>query len=108
MTPWMILGFADAASPSAFAQFLPLILVFGIFYFLVIAPMRKRQKALQAMVEALKKGDRVVTNGGIYGEVASLDADTLILKIADNVKIRIAKSAVTGLAGASDIDKGKA
>ena len=52
MTPWMILGFADAAPPSAFAQFLPLILVFGIFYFLVIAPMRKRQKALfEALTE---------------------------------------------------------
>ena len=106
MTTWMILGFADAAAPSAFAQFLPLILVFGIFYFLVIAPMRKRQKALQAMVEALSKGDKVVTNGGIYGEVAGLDADTLILKIADNVKIRIAKSAITGLAGDSDKGKG--
>lgn len=106
MTPWMILGFADAAAPNAFAQFLPLILVFGIFYFLVIAPMRKRQKALQTMVDALKKGDKVVTNGGIYGEVAGLDANTLILKIADNVKIRIAKSAISGMAG--ETEKGNA
>lgn len=103
MTPWTILAFADAP-PGGFGQFLPLILVFVIFYFLVIAPMRKRQKQLQTMVEALKKGDKVVTNGGIYGEVAAVDTSTLILKIADNVKIKVARSAIAGLA--DDADKG--
>ncbi len=59
--------------------------------------MRKRQKALQQVVEALKKGDRVITNGGIYGEIQGIDAQTVILKIADNVKIKVAKSAIAGL-----------
>jgi preprotein translocase subunit YajC len=59
--------------------------------------MRKRQKALQQLVEALKKGDRVITNGGIYGEIQGVDAQTVILKIADNVRIKVAKSAIAGL-----------
>ncbi|HEX3126720.1 MAG TPA: preprotein translocase subunit YajC [Thermoanaerobaculia bacterium] len=59
--------------------------------------MRKRQKALQQVVEALKKGDRVITNGGIYGEIQGMDAQTVILKIADNVRIKVAKSAIAGL-----------
>ena len=68
--------------PSGLASFLPLVLIFAIFYFLLIAPMRKRQKALQAMIAALKKGDRVVTSGGLYGEVYALEDETLILKVA--------------------------
>jgi preprotein translocase subunit YajC len=68
-----------------------------IFYFLLIAPMRKRQKTLQHLVEALKKGDRVITNGGIYGEIQGVDAQTVILKVADNVRIKVAKSAIAGL-----------
>jgi preprotein translocase subunit YajC len=68
-----------------------------IFYFLLIGPMRKRQKALQQVVESLKKGDKVITNGGIYGEIQGLDAQTVILKVADNVRIKVAKSAIAGL-----------
>jgi preprotein translocase subunit YajC len=71
--------------------------VMVIFYFLLIAPMRKRQKTLQTLVEALKKGDRVITNGGIYGEIQGVDAQTVILKVADNVRIKVAKSAIAGL-----------
>jgi preprotein translocase subunit YajC len=78
-------------------QFLPMIFIFVIFYFLLIAPMRKRQKALSQMVDTLKKGDRIVTSGGIYGEIAGVDADTVILKVADNVRIKLAKSAIAGL-----------
>jgi preprotein translocase subunit YajC len=64
--------------------------------------MRKRQKALQQTIESLKKGDRVITTGGIYGEVSAIDTTTVVLKIADNVRIKIAKSAVAGLEGAGD------
>ena len=100
------IAFQQSAAPNPIMQFVPVIAIFAIFYFLLIAPMRKRQKALQALVEGLSKGDKVVTNGGIHGEVAGVDSTTLILKIADNVKIRIAKSAITGLAGDSDKGKG--
>ena len=77
----------------------PMAVIIGIFYFLVIAPANKQRKKTEAMLSALKKGDHVVTSGGIYGTVQSVDTDTVILKIADNVKIKIAKSSVTGLTG---------
>ena len=93
------IAFAEGSSPSPLIQFLPFIFVFAIFYFLLIAPMRKRQKALQAMIAALAKGDKVVTNGGLYGEVAAVHDDVVILKVADNVKVRVAKSAISGLEG---------
>ena len=98
------IAFAEGGSTSPLIQFLPFIFVFAIFYFLLIAPMRKRQKALQAMIAALKKGDKVVTNGGLYGEVAAVHEDVVILKVADNVKVKIAKSAVAGLADQEGAD----
>src|SRR6266545_568544 len=70
-----------------------------IFYFIVWVPSRRRQKDFQTMVEALKKGDRVVTTGGLYGEVVSVDNTTVILKIADTVKVKVAKSAIGSLEG---------
>ena len=94
-----IVTFAEGAGAPALLQFVPIILVFAIFYFLLIAPMRKRQKALQSLVESLKKGDRVVTNGGLYGTVAAVEDKVVHLKLADNVKVRVAKSAVAGLEG---------
>jgi preprotein translocase subunit YajC len=96
------MAFAEGSSASPLFQFLPFIFVFAIFYFLLIAPMRKRQKALQAMIAALKKGDKVVTNGGLYGEVAAVQEDLVILKLADNIKVRVAKSAISGLEGSPE------
>jgi preprotein translocase subunit YajC len=98
MTPFYLLA-ADAPAASPFVQFVPILLVFAIFYFLLIAPMRKKQKAVQQMVENLKRGDKVVTNGGIYGEVAAVEGPIVHLKVADSVKLRVAKSAIAGLEG---------
>jgi len=100
--PASIVGFAEGVSAPAFMQFVPIILVFAIFYFLLIAPMRKRQKALQNLIENLKKGDRVVTNGGLYGTIAGVEDKAVILKVADNVKVKVSKSAVAGLEGQED------
>jgi preprotein translocase subunit YajC len=101
MTPippfWSILAFQDAAQPPGWLSFAPMLIILVIFYLLLFAPMRKRQKALAQMIDNLKKGDRVVTNGGIYGEIQGLDANTVTLKIADNVRIKLAKSAIAGL-----------
>ena len=77
-------------------------LIFGVFYFLVIMPAKKQQKKKDAMIGALKKGDKVVTSGGIYGTVAAVEDDALLLKISENTKIRIAKSAIGGPVGADD------
>jgi preprotein translocase subunit YajC len=79
-----------------------MLVIFAIFYFLLIYPVRKRQKALQKVVESLKRGDKVVTNGGIYGEVAAVEGAVVHLKIADNTKIKVAKSAIAGLEGEAE------
>lgn len=105
--PIAILAAAEGASAPAFMQFVPILLVFAIFYFLLIAPMRKRQKALQTLVEGLKKGDRVVTNGGLYGTVAAVEEKVVVLKLAENVKVKVAKSAISGLEGQEDQGDGK-
>ncbi len=95
------LAFADAAAPpgGGLLQFLPILLVVGIFYFLLIMPMRKRQKAHAALLANLKRGDRVVTNGGIYGEVSALEEKTVILRVAEDVRIKVARHAIAGLEG---------
>jgi preprotein translocase subunit YajC len=79
-------------------QFLPFLLIFGIFYLLLIMPMRKRQKKHQELLSKLTKGDRVITSGGIFGTVVEAEGDVLTIRIADNVKIQVARSAVAGLA----------
>lgn len=97
---------AQAAEPqgpgSGWVAMIPMVAIFVIFYFLLVWPMRKRQKALQKLVDELKRGDRVVTNGGIYGEVAAVEGNVIHLKIADNLKIRVAKSAISGLEGGAE------
>ncbi|HYH46013.1 MAG TPA: preprotein translocase subunit YajC [Thermoanaerobaculia bacterium] len=95
---------AQSAGQNPLLGLLPMVLIFAIFYVVLFMPMRKRQKALAQVIEGLKKGDRVVTNGGIYGEVVAVDGPTLILKVADNVKMKFAKSAVAGLE--TEADKG--
>ncbi len=72
-------------------------LMFAIFYFLLIAPARKKQKRLQEMINNLKNGDRVVTTGGIYGTVVGISEQIVQLRIAEKVKIDISKSAIAGL-----------
>jgi preprotein translocase subunit YajC len=93
------LALAQASGAETFVQLVPFLAIFAIFYFLLIAPMRKRQKALQNLIEELKKGDRVVTTGGLYGEVTGIEGSVVHLKIADRVKVRVAKSAIAGLEG---------
>lgn len=88
---------AAQPAPPWWLQFAPLVLIFLVFYFVAIAPMRKRQRELQQTIEALERGDRVITTGGIYGEVVSTDPESLVLKVGDNVKIRVTRSAVAGL-----------
>ena len=85
---------ADGQQTSAWAQLIPFILIFGVFYVLVFAPMRKKQKRHAEMLTQLKNGDRVVTNGGICGTVVGLSDQTIQLRIADGVKIDVLRSAV--------------
>ena len=72
-------------------------LIIAIFYFLVFRPMKQRQKKVDAMITALKNGDRVITTSGIYGVVAGIKDKTFIIKIADQIKIEVAKNAIASL-----------
>ncbi len=85
---------ASPAGPSPLASFVPIILIFVIMYFLLFRPQMKRQKEQQKLIAALKTGDRVVTASGIHGLISNVKERTVILKIADNVKIEVEKSAI--------------
>ena len=75
--------------------FVPLIFIFIIMYFVMFRPQKKRQEQQQKLISALKTGDRVVTNGGIHGLISNVKETTVIVKVADNVKIEMEKSAIT-------------
>ena len=83
-----------AEGGNALMQFLPFLLLVVVFYFFMIRPQMRRQKELGKYREALKKGDKVITTGGIYGRVAEIKDDHVMMEISDNVKIRIDKSAI--------------
>ncbi|MGA1847571.1 preprotein translocase subunit YajC [Deferribacter abyssi] len=87
-------GGQQAQNPIA--AFLPLILIFVIFYFLLIRPQQKRQKQHQQMLESLKAGDEIITSGGIYGKIDRvLDQNTFLVEIANGIKVKLVKSAVS-------------
>ena len=88
-------------------QLLPMVFIFVIFYFLLIMPMRKKQKKTQEMLSKLKKGDEVITGGGLFGRVTALDDERgfVILQISDNTKVKVLRSAVSGLAAEPDAAK---
>ena len=75
----------------------PFVLIFVVFYFLLILPQQKRQKKLRAMLDSLKKGDKVVTASGIWGTVSNLGKETVTLQIADNTKVKIQRDQIARL-----------
>lgn len=82
-------------------QLFPIAAIIAVFYFLVIAPANKQRRKTEAMLSALKKGDRVITSGGIHGTVQGVEEDVVFLKIAENVKVKVSRSAITGVLGDS-------
>jgi len=87
----------QAGQAGGLAGFLPIIILFAIFYFLLIRPQQKKAKEHKAMIENLKKGNRVVTSGGIFGTIVSIDETTLGLEIAEKVKIKVARGNIASL-----------
>lgn len=79
------------------ALLLPWVLVMGIFYALLILPQQRRQRRLQEMLAGLKSGDKVITSGGIYGTVLGIEGDTIQLRIAEQVKIKVSRAAIASL-----------
>lgn len=86
-----------AAGPNPLASFIPIILIFVIMYFVLLRPQMRRQKEQQRLVSSLKTGDRVVTSAGIHGMITNVKDNTVTVKVADNVKIEMEKSAVTNV-----------
>ncbi len=90
----MLLFAPTTEDQNPFMTFLPLLLIILVFYFFMIRPQVKRQKELRNYRESLKKGDKVVTTGGIYGKIADINGNEIIVEIADKVKVKIDKSAI--------------
>ena len=101
----MLLAFG--ASPgqqvSPLVQLVPFALVLAIFYFVILLPMKKRQKKVQEFLTALKVGDKVVTSGGLFGSIAKLGDDTIQLQIAPNVRVDISRAAIVGYQGQAPV-----
>ncbi len=96
---------AGAQQPSLIANLVPLILIVVVFYFLLIRPQQKRLKEHQQMVEALRRGDKIITSGGIIGTIAKVDADELHVEIAKDVQVKVVRSTVTTVIGRGTVSK---
>src|ERR1700682_6504806 len=95
--------FFQIGGASGLSSFLfPLLLMFGIMYFMVIMPQQRQREKMQGMLGVLKNGEEVITNGRIYGTINGIDGDTIILKSAEQVKIRIARSTIVQVEAAQD------
>ena len=103
--PFLVAMGAPPPGTNPVLALLPYLLVIGVFYFVLIRPMKSRQQKVQTFLDGLKVGDRVVTSGGIYGSITRLDSDKLQLQIADKVRIEVSKAAVGGLQGQPQVQQ---
>jgi preprotein translocase subunit YajC len=92
-------GGSGGGSGNILVSLIPFLLIFVLFYFLLILPQQKRQKKSKEMLEALKKGDKIVTASGIWGTVTNLGKETVTIQIADNTKIKIQKEYIARIRG---------
>src|SRR5712664_240936 len=100
--------FALGASPDgggAWLQLVPFVLVLGIFYFIILLPMKRKQQKVQSFLDNLKVNDRIVTTGGIYGQITKLGEQTVQVQIADKVRIEVAKAAIGGYQGQEPVQE---
>jgi preprotein translocase subunit YajC len=86
-------------APNPWLQLIPFALILGIFYFVMVLPMRKRQQKVQAFLAALKVNDKVITTGGIYGSITRLSDQSVQLQVANNVRIEVSRAAIIGYQG---------
>ena len=85
--------------PNPWLQLIPFALILGIFYFVMVMPMRKRQQKVQAFLAALKVNDKVITTGGIYGSITRVSDNSVQLQVANNVRIEVSRAAIVGYQG---------
>ena len=89
----------DGGTVSPWVQLIPFALVLAIFYFIILMPMRRRQKKVEAFLQNLKVGDKVITSGGLYGSITRLGDTSLQLQVAEKIRVEIARSAIIGFQG---------
>ena len=97
--PILAMAAPPGSGASPLVQFIPFVLVLAIFYFVILLPMKRRQKKVEAFLGGLKVGDKVVTTGGLYGSVTRLDEQTVQLQVAQNVRVEVSRAAVVGYQG---------
>ena len=95
----------EGAGGASLMSFLPFVAIIAIFYFLIIRPQNKKKKETENMLKALKKGDRIITIGGLYGTIQSVKDSTVIIKADDNVKLEFLRSAVSSVQVAAKEEK---
>jgi preprotein translocase subunit YajC len=107
----MFTGIAHAAQPAGssggLGAFMPIVVLFAIFYFLLIRPQQKKSKEHQATLEALKSGDTVITNGGLYGTVIKIDGNVVTLQCSDKVRVKVIKKAISSKVDPSTLEEGE-
>ena len=106
MMPLALSLFALGSMPeggSPWLQFVPFVLVLAIFYFIILLPMRRKQQKVQQFLDSLKVGDRVITTGGIYGQVMKLGEQSIQLQIAEKLRIEVAKASIGGYQGQAPV-----
>lgn len=95
----LAMGAPAGGNSNPWVQLIPFAIVIGIFYFIILLPMQRRQKKVQQFLTDLKVGDRIVTTGGIYGQITKLGEKSVKIQVADKVTIEIAKAAIGGMQG---------
>jgi preprotein translocase subunit YajC len=104
---WIVaMGTPAQGAPSAWVQLVPFALVLGIFYFVILLPMKRRQQKVQAFLAALKVDDRVVTSGGIFGTITRVSDQSVQLQVADKVRVEVSRNAIVGYQGQEPVAPG--
>ena len=96
---WVLAMAAPGQGANPLIQLIPFALVLAIFYFIILLPMKRRQKKVQEFLSALKVGDKVVTSGGIFGAITKLNEQSVQLQIAQNVRVDVSRNAIVGYQG---------
>ena len=92
---------------SLISSLLPFVLIILVFYFLILRPQQKRAKQREKLLSGVQRGDKIITSGGVHGTVEGIEDNTLLVKIADNVKVKMEKSAIATIVGLTDQVKAK-
>jgi|SRR5688572_23954003 preprotein translocase subunit YajC len=99
-SPFLVaMGASPQGGAAAWVQFVPFALVLGIFYFIILLPMKRKQQKVQAFLAELKVGDRVVTSGGIFGSITGMTEQAVQIQIAEKVRIQVSRAAIVGYQG---------